>query len=132
MSTQSYRNPYELYHYGVKGMKWGIRKEHQSSDSRKKRSKMEDWSDDAKEANRISKKKVSQMSNAELQQLNNRKNLEQQYSRLNPSTISRGMKYVATAATITGTAITIINNSDKIIKIGKDVVQKIKASKSVL
>ena len=132
MSTQSYRNPYELYHYGVKGMKWGIRKEHQSSDSRKKRSKMEDWSDDAKEANRISKKKVSQMSNAELQQLNNRKNLEQQYSRLNPSTISRGMKYVATAATITGTAITLINNSDKIIKIGKDVVQKIKASKSVL
>ena len=132
MSTQSYRNPYELYHYGVKGMKWGIRKEHQRSDSRKKRSKMEDWSDDAKEANRISKKKVSQMSNAELQQLNNRKNLEQQYSRLNPSTISRGMKYVATVATITGTAITLINNSDKIIKIGKDVVQKIKASKSVL
>ena len=132
MSTQSYRNPYELYHHGVKGMKWGVRKEHQSSDSRKKRSKMEDWSDDAKEANRISKKKVSQMSNAELQQLNNRKNLEQQYSRLNPSTISRGMKYVATAATITGTAITLINNSDKIIKIGKDVVQKIKASKSVL
>ena len=42
------------------------------------------------------------------------------------------MKYVATAATITGTAITLINNSDKIIKIGKDVVQKIKASKSVL
>lgn len=132
MRTQSYRNPYELYHYGVKGMKWGIRKEHRSSDSRKKRSKMEDWSDDAKEANQISKKKVSQMSNAELQQLNNRKNLEQQYSRLNPSTISRGMKYVATAATITGTAITLINNSDKIIKIGKDVVQKIKASKSVL
>ena len=132
MSTQSYRNPYELYHHGVKGMKWGVRKEHQSSDSRKKRSKMEDWSDDAKEANRISNKKVSQMSNAELQQLNNRKTLEQQYSRLNPSAISRGMKFVATAATITGTAITLINNSDKIIKIGKDVVQKIKASKSVL
>ena len=26
MSTQSYRNPYELYHHGVKGMKWGIRR----------------------------------------------------------------------------------------------------------
>lgn len=132
MITQSYKNPNDLYHHGIKGMKWGVRKEHQSSGSKKKRSKMEDWSDDAKEANRINKKKVSQMSNAELQRLNNRKNLEQQYSRLNPSAISRGMKYVATAATVTGTAVTVICNSEKIIKIGKDVAEKIIAAKKAM
>ena len=92
----------ELYHYGVLGMKWGVRRDRsRSGGSRKKRS----MSDDARDASMIKKKKVSQMSNAELRKLNERTRLEQEYSRLNPKSVSRGWKYVATAAGVMGTAL---------------------------
>lgn len=126
MWTYNYSN--ELYHHGVKGQRWGVRHDKKSYGSRKKKSSQEDWSDDAKEASIIKKKKVSQMSNAELRKLNERQKLERTHYSLNPSAIFKGMKYAATAATITGTALTLYANSDKIIKIGKAVAQNISNS----
>ena len=111
----------ELYHYGVLGMKWGKRKGSVSSGTRPKKQR---YSDDAKAAKQIQKKKVRQMSNAELKKVNERKQLEQTYSNQNKSSISKGMKFVAGAATFTGTVLTLYNNSDKLITVGKKFVGK--------
>lgn len=112
-----------LMHYGVLGMKWGVRKDRSSGSSRKKHWK-KSWSDDANEARAIKKKKVKQMSNAELKKLNERTRLEQEYSRLNPSAISKGKKRVAAAIGIMGTAVGVYNNSKQLIDIGKKFIKK--------
>lgn len=108
-------NNNELMHFGVKGMKWGVRKAH------KKASK----SDDAKEYSSIRKKKVSQMSNTELRKANDRANLEQNYRRLHPNAIKKGMRYVATTAGVMSTALNLYNNSDKIVSLGKKLGNKV-------
>ena len=106
----------ELYHYGVLGMKWGVRRNRsRSGGSRKKRP----MSDDARDASMIKKKKVSQMSNAELRKLNERTRLEQEYSRLNPKSVSRGWKYIATAAGVMGTALSVYNSGNQLVQLGK-------------
>ena len=112
----------ELYHYGVLGMKWGVRRDRsRSGGSRRKRS----MSDDAREASAIKKKKVSQMSNSELKKLNERSRLEQEYSRLNPSAVRKGWKFVAGAAGIMGTTLAVYNNSNRIVQIGKKAGDKL-------
>ena len=112
----------ELYHYGVLGMKWGVRRDRsRSGGSRRKRS----MSDDAREASMIKKKKVSQMSNSELKKLNERSRLEQEYSRLNPSAVRKGWKFVAGAAGIMGTTLAVYNNSNRIVQIGKKAGDKL-------
>ena len=126
MWTYNYSN--ELYHHGVKGQKWGVRNDKKRFGSGKKKNRQEDWSDDAKEASLIKKKKVNQMSNAELRKLNERQNLERTHYSLNPSAISKGIKYIGIAGTVTGSAITLYKNSDKIIKIGKKIVQSISSN----
>lgn len=118
----------ELYHYGVKGMKWGIRR-YQNKDGTltaagKKRNSTRGWSKDAKNANRIKQKNVHQMTNAELQQLNKRMNLEQEYRRLNPTKAQKGLKYVGAVAGAMGTMLTLQKNSDKLIKLGKKVISR--------
>lgn len=123
-----YYNEQELYHFGIKGMKWGVRR-YQNKDGTltpagKKRNR-QNMSEDAKTASELKKKKVSELSNAELKKLNERKRLEQEYSKLNPSAISKGWKYVAGAAGVMGTALAIYNNSNQLIKIGKTVGDKV-------
>lgn len=117
----------ELYHYGTKGMKWGVRKSRSSSgSSRKKRSKTDGWSDDAKEAYRIKKKKVNQMSNAELKKLNERRNLEKNYKQLNPNAVKRGIAVATTTAAALGTMVTLYNNGSNIVRIGQMIVEDMK------
>lgn len=77
-----------LYHWGVKGMKWGVRK------SRRKTSK----SDDYLRAKQLKKKRISQMSNAELKELNNRMQLENQYKNLKKQNVNSGRKFVQDVA----------------------------------
>lgn len=76
-----------LAHYGVKGMHWGIRKRKPGKIGRSKKSEKEvsPVSEDAMKANlakaKIKKHGTHALSNAELQHLVNRMNLEAQYDR---------------------------------------------------
>ena len=125
----------ELYHYGVLGMKWGVRRSRSKSSyiSKKKRKKAastKNMSADAKEAARLKKKSVSQMSNAELRKYNERKQLEQQYAKLNPSNIKRGIAIAGTVAGTLGTVASLYNNGNQVINAGKKIFDEIvKASK---
>ena len=120
---------YELSHHGIKGMKWGVRrfqdKAGRLTPEGRKRAR-ENWSDDAKTADSLKKKSVHEMSNAELKKLNERTRLEQEYSRLNPNAVKKGWGYVAGAAGVMGTAIAVYNNSNTLVKAGKNVVSKFK------
>ena len=114
----------ELMHYGVLGMKWGVRRARRTNQRIDKRASRKNWSADNTNARKLKNKKVSQMSNQELKQLNERVRLEQEYSRLNPSKIKKGITFATSAAALMGTAISLYNNSSTIIKVGKKALGK--------
>lgn len=119
-----YNHTDELYHWGVLGMKWGRRKGRTTSGSSSKSSRKSRMSDDAREAKAIKKKKVSEMSNAELRKLNERQNLEKNYKSLNPNVISRAAKIAGATAATLGTIVALESNGKHIISSGKKIVQK--------
>lgn len=112
----------ELYHYGILGMKWGIRRTPEQLARARKKSSNKNIHEDYKKAH--DNKSVKEMSDAELRARVNRLNMEQQYSKMNPNTVQKGknftsnaLKTIGTVAATTTTIITIYNNYDKIRKI---------------
>lgn len=118
----------ELYHWGVKGQKWGVRryrnKDGTLTEAGKKR--YSEMSDDARAVEELRRKPVEQMSNSELQKLNQRQQLEAQHRQLNPSSLKKGMAITATVAAGLGTVATLYANGDRLIKIGNEVANKFK------
>lgn len=98
-----------LAHYGVKGMRWGVRRNPDGSTSRTgKRMKSEDH----KEAASLKKKRVYEMSNQELRKLNERMQLEQTYSQLmakQGNALTRGNNYIKNALSVAKTGQEIYN-----------------------
>lgn len=102
----------ELYHYGVKGMKWGVRKAPVRSGhtpSKSKNTKRSIFGFKKKESTvkvkpkrkttieenpQPKKKTVKDMSDSELRDAINRIKLEDEYNRLNPKQITTGKKFV--------------------------------------
>lgn len=94
---------YELYHWGVKGQKWGVRR-YQNADGtltaagKKRQSKMHD---DYRKVH--DGKSVKQLSDSELRARNNRLQMEAQYKQLTKKK-NRGVQlvkaFIATAGTI--------------------------------
>lgn len=115
----------ELYHYGVLGMKWGVRRAQNKLSRIDQKSKKEKWDNDATEVAKIRTKKVSQMSNAELNKANNRRNLERSYKQLNPNVAKKGLRVAATVAGALGTVAALYTNGGKAISIGKGVGGKV-------
>lgn len=91
-----------LYHFGVKGMRWGARKD-RTKTGRKKRSQ---GSGDYQRSRKLKRRSLKNLSNKQLEQLNRRLELEQNYKRLNPSTAKKGYKVVQTLVGVGGTAMT--------------------------
>lgn len=118
----------ELYHFGVKGMKWGVRRKRAAkigSSFRKRQDKPEEIHEDWTKAH--DKKSVKSMSDTELRARINRIQMEQQYAKLNPSVVSRGkssvqssLKTMTAIAATTGTILTLYNNTNKI----RDLIEK--------
>lgn len=137
-------NKNELIHYGVLGMKWGVRRRRRAASVNERDAKKLEKSGFKKEADALRllakkqrtkadeiearinkkkemKKKVEEMSDDELRKVINRLQMERQYSQLSPSNINKGKEYAQkvirtgiTVATATTTALTIYNNVDKI------------------
>jgi hypothetical protein len=76
-----------LKHHGVKGMRWGVRRKRTPSA-------------DASTIAVLKKKKVFELSDAELKKINNRLNLEKQYRQLNPTAKDKVRKSVKSVGTI--------------------------------
>jgi len=83
-----------LAHYGVLGMKWGVRKKSRGTVS-------EDYTTTAS----LRKKSPKELSNKELQTVIERKRLESQFKDANASQIDRGRKAVIKVVGGIGTAI---------------------------
>ena len=82
----------ELYHFGIKGMKWGVHKDRKRS-VRTKRSKSD--SSDYSESRDLLTKSPNQLSNTQLRKLNERLNLEQQYSNLTKTQKQNGQSFMS-------------------------------------
>ena len=96
----------ELYHFGIKGMKWGVRRFQNKDGTRTTagKSRRKEYSSDYIDSR--TKKSISSMSNEELKKRINRYQLENQYRSLEPSVYNKGMtmakKIIATVGVVGG------------------------------
>lgn len=82
-----------ISHFGVKGMKWGIRRyQNRDGSLTPEGRKRYGRSEDSEKVRELRKKPVSAMSNQELETVIRRMNLERQYRELKSSEINSGKK----------------------------------------
>jgi hypothetical protein len=90
-----------IEHYGVKGMHWGVRK------ARNERVRKEAF--DSKKVTELRKRGKKNLSNKQLKEVNDRLNMEQNFSRMNPSAIKKGTEAAAGILATLGVAVTAYN-----------------------
>jgi hypothetical protein len=96
-----------LEHHGVKGMHWGIR--NPESRVRLARRNKPPASSDFRKTLPHRGKPVHTLTNKQLKAVNERINLEQNYRRMNPSTLKKGSMAVGAIVGVATTATTIYN-----------------------
>lgn len=77
-----------LAHYGVLGMHWGVRKD--KNGIRRGKPSKRVASDDYNNTRELKRKRLYELSNAELQAMNQRRQLEENYKKLNPNFVRTG------------------------------------------
>ena len=93
----------ELYHFGIKGMRWGVRR-YQNPDGsltnagKKRLSKGHTSNEETDSSNKSKTKTVKEMSDDELSQAITRLQLEEKYKSLSPKNVSKGKEFVDTVA----------------------------------
>lgn len=117
-----------LYHHGILGQKWGIRRFQNSdgtyTEAGKKRRREDSYSEDYKKYESLKKKSPKEMSNNELKEFNKRAQLEQDYRRLNPNAIAKGLAIAGALSAATITLVNLYNNSSNLIRIGKKIIRR--------
>lgn len=111
----------ELYHHGIKGMKWGVRRTDAQLARARGRSKPEEH-EDYKKAH--SDKSYKSMSNQELSDVNKRLNMERQYKDLTKKT-SKGKKLVTGFIKGAGTITAVVAAAKVYKKYGNMVLDKV-------
>ena len=94
----------ELYHYGILGMKWGIRRTPEQLARARGKTKSSSSTEDTDSkntkintsSNTSKKKSLSEMSDDELKRTVTRLQLESTYKKLNPEKVSAGKKFLDT------------------------------------
>lgn len=115
----------ELYHWGIKGMKWGVRR-YQNKDGTLTEEGKKRYAHDHEDYTRAhTNKSVREMSDSELNTRINRLQKERQYAQLttSPSKIQKAIKIAGTTATALGTVMALYNNGTNAIKLGKSIVE---------
>lgn len=83
-------------HYGILGMKWGVRRDRKTLGKRRKQQTDSDYATEKKEPKKKqSKKTLSDLSDAELRQMINRLQMEKQVAQLTAKEKSAGAKFVS-------------------------------------
>lgn len=121
----------ELEHHGIKGQKWGVRRFRNAdgtlTSAGKRRAKVERSAESAN-VKEIRKKKISQMSNKELQEANSRLQLERQYKDLTRKK-SLGKKAVQAFIATAGTIAAVEGAAKTYKRVGEAILKKIGDSK---
>ena len=116
----------ELWHWGIKGMKWGVRRYQNQVGTLTAEGKKRYQQDDHPDYTRAHEKKsVRELSDAELNAKINRLQKEKQYQSLvtEPSKIKKAIAIAGTTAAALGTISTLYNNYNAVAKIGKNIVE---------
>ena len=122
---------YELCHWGIKGMKWGVRRYQNKDVSLTPKGKKRYSEPHEDYARAHDKKPVSQMSTKELQERNNRLQQEQNYKRLTQKK-SKGEAVVKAFIATAGTLAAIQGAASTYSKFGKASVDVGKKALSVI
>ncbi len=123
----------EIFHFGILGMKWGVRRFQRTDGSRtpagKKREKAARGSDDFEESRALAKKGTRHLSTKELSELTKRLNLERNYKDLintaNKSRLDRGLDVIK-KITSAGTTVAALYGLSKT-PLGQDLLKAIKS-----
>ena len=121
-----YQNTDELYHHGILGMKWGVRR-YQNKDGSLTPKGKKRYSEDYNESRNIKRKGIKRMSNDDLRKLNNRDSLERPYKN-NNSKVGKTIAIVGTTAGVIGSLNAILKNSPRVVANGKKAVNRIARS----
>lgn len=112
-----------LWHWGIKGMKWGVRR-YQNPDGTLTAEGKRRYNDHPDYTRAHEKKSVRELSDAELNAIINRLQKEKQYNSLTatPSKMKKAVTIAGSIATALGTIGSLYNNYNNTVRIGKTIL----------